>query len=200
MEFSFTPMYNSVYIEGINNLYEFDVGELSGWMYKVNNWFPNYVASRYVVKEGDNIEWVYTCNLGADVGGSYSTGGLIQRAGHGITILSIMISWALENAIETADSMKSRGYGLKGRSAFSIYKMTKRDKRALGIISFLGIHILLGSILGAFKWRYFPTIKGIEKISIYSVSIWIAYGILCLLPIIINKEEERQWKATQLKI
>lgn len=71
MEFEFTPMYNSAYIEGINNLYEFDVGELSGWMYKVNEWFPNYGCSRYQVKEGDVIEWVYTCDLGRDVGEVY---------------------------------------------------------------------------------------------------------------------------------
>ena len=74
MEFSNTPIYNSVYIEGINNLYEFDCGELSGWMYKVNSWFPNYGCSRYQLKEGDVIEWVYTCNLGIDVGGYYSVG------------------------------------------------------------------------------------------------------------------------------
>ena len=75
MEFEDTPMYNSAYIEGINNLYEFDCGELSGWMYKVNGWFPNYGCSRYQLKEGDTIEWVYTCDLGVDVGGFYSTGG-----------------------------------------------------------------------------------------------------------------------------
>jgi len=74
MEFMNTPMYNSVYIEGINNLYEFDCGELSGWMYKVNGWFPNYGCSRYQLKEGDIIEWVYTCDLGVDVGGFYSVG------------------------------------------------------------------------------------------------------------------------------
>lgn len=68
MEYEFTPIYNSVYIEGINNLYEFDGGELSGWMYKVNGWFPNYGASRYQLKEGEVIEWVYTCDLGRDVG------------------------------------------------------------------------------------------------------------------------------------
>lgn len=74
MEFVNTPIYNSVYIEGINNLYEFDCGELSGWMYKVNGWFPNYGASRYQLKDGDLIEWVYTCDLGIDVGGYYSVG------------------------------------------------------------------------------------------------------------------------------
>lgn len=75
MEFVNTPIYNSAYIEGINNLYEFDCGELSGWMYKVNGWFPNYGCSRYQLKEGDVVEWVYTCDLGRDVGGYYSTGG-----------------------------------------------------------------------------------------------------------------------------
>lgn len=67
MEYVSTPIYNSAYIEGIHNLYEFDCGELSGWMYSVNGWFPNYGCSRYALKEGDRIEWVYTCALGKDV-------------------------------------------------------------------------------------------------------------------------------------
>ena len=75
MEFENTPLYNSAYIEGIHNLYEFDCGELSGWMYQVNGWFPNYGCSRYALQDGDVIEWVYTCDLGVDVGGFYATGG-----------------------------------------------------------------------------------------------------------------------------
>ena len=67
-ESSFTPAYNSAYVEGINNLYEFDCGQLSGWMYNVNGWFPNYGCSKYTVQDGDVINWVYTCNLGKDVG------------------------------------------------------------------------------------------------------------------------------------
>lgn len=74
MEFQNTPIYNSAYIEGINNLYEFDCGELSGWMYKVNNWFPNYGCSRYQLKQDDVVEWVYTCDLGRDVGGFAAVG------------------------------------------------------------------------------------------------------------------------------
>lgn len=72
LEFVNTPVYNSAYIEGISNLYELDCGERSGWMYKVNGWFPNYGCSRYELKNGDKIEWVYTCDLGRDVGGGYS--------------------------------------------------------------------------------------------------------------------------------
>lgn len=71
LEYSWTPMYGSYYIEGINHLYEFDCGNESGWMYKVNGWFPNYGCSSYTLKDGDNIVWCYTCNgLGADVGGA----------------------------------------------------------------------------------------------------------------------------------
>ena len=70
MEYQNTPMYETAYIEGIGNLYEFDCGALSGWMYRVNGWFPNYGCSRYAVQAGDVIEWMYTCDLGSDVGGS----------------------------------------------------------------------------------------------------------------------------------
>ncbi|SJZ37672.1 protein of unknown function [Pilibacter termitis] len=68
LEATFTPGYNSAYIEGIANIYEFDCGPLSGWLYKVNNWFPNYGSSRYVLQNGDVVEWLYTCDLGKDVG------------------------------------------------------------------------------------------------------------------------------------
>ena len=67
MEYVKSPVYNSAYIEGIHNLYEFDCGDLSGWMYSVNGWFPNYGCSSYMLNDGDDIEWVYTCNLGKDV-------------------------------------------------------------------------------------------------------------------------------------
>lgn len=60
--------YGSIYIQGINYLYEFSCGPLSGWMYKVNGAYPNYGCSKYKLKDGDAIEWVYTCNLGKDVG------------------------------------------------------------------------------------------------------------------------------------
>ena len=76
MEASWTPIYNSAYIEGIHNLYEFDCGALSGWMYRVNGWYPNYGCSRYQLQGGDVVEWRYTCDLGNDVGGGYAIGGL----------------------------------------------------------------------------------------------------------------------------
>ncbi|SES90623.1 DUF4430 domain-containing protein [[Clostridium] polysaccharolyticum] len=68
MEAAYTPLYKTYYVEGIHNLYEFDCGRQSGWMYKVNGWYPNYGCSSYKLKDGDAITWNYTCEgLGKDV-------------------------------------------------------------------------------------------------------------------------------------
>ena len=74
LESSWTPIYNSAYIEGIHNLYEFDCGELSGWMYRVNGWYPNYGCSRYQLADGEKVEFRYTCDLGKDVGCEWMAG------------------------------------------------------------------------------------------------------------------------------
>lgn len=58
---------SGIYVEGINNLYEFDGGRWSGWMYCVNEWYPNYGCGVYYVQPGDVIEWNYTCDLGCDL-------------------------------------------------------------------------------------------------------------------------------------
>lgn len=72
MEYAFNPLYNSNYVEGIHNLYEFDCGQNSGWLYNVNGWYANYGCSRYIVQEGDEIEWIYTCDLGRDIGADWA--------------------------------------------------------------------------------------------------------------------------------
>jgi len=59
------------YVEGVANLYEFDCGPLSGWMYQVNGWFPSFSMGQYEVERGDSIEIIYTCDLGEDVGDTY---------------------------------------------------------------------------------------------------------------------------------
>lgn len=69
LEYSWTPLYDSYYLEGIGHLYEYDCGAESGWMYQVNGLFPNYGCSGYQLQPGDVIEWRYTCvGLGSDLG------------------------------------------------------------------------------------------------------------------------------------
>lgn len=67
MEASYTPAFSSYYVEGINNLYEFDCGQGSGWMYSVNGVFPNYGCSSYKPVNNDKIAFRYTCELGYDL-------------------------------------------------------------------------------------------------------------------------------------
>ena len=69
MAFRNTPVYNSVYIEAINNLYEFDAGPLSGWLFSVNGYFPGIGTSAYILEPGDMIEFLYTLDLGWDLDG-----------------------------------------------------------------------------------------------------------------------------------
>lgn len=61
-------IFGGVYIQGIHYLYEYSCGPLSGWMYRVNGAFPDYGCSQYELSDGDVIEWLYTCDLGKDIG------------------------------------------------------------------------------------------------------------------------------------
>lgn len=130
--------------------------------------------------------------------GDASGGSIFNRIKHGIKILSIMVTWMLENSIETADSMKSRGYGLKGRSSFSIYSFDYRDKTAFSFIVILGCYILIGTKFNGLYYRYYPTIKGAE-LSGFTVSQLAAYAALCFMPLAINVWEDRKWKLLQSK-
>ena len=128
------------------------------------------------------------------VGRDVSNGNLLKKMKHGIRILSIMVTWALENAIETADSMKGRGYGLPGRTAFSIFRFDKRDGYALLYIFFCSAVVLAGSALGAYQFRYFPTVNGVWSGA--AVLVFAAYTALGLYPIIVNVKEDLAWNKS----
>lgn len=132
------------------------------------------------------------------IGRDISNGNVILRAKHGLAILSVMMTWALENSIETADSMKCRGYGLPGRTAYSVFNFKRRDASALFIIIALGVYVLLGKLSGGVYFRYFPSVKG--DISAYGISVVIAYFALCATPIVIELLEKKKWKYIKSRI
>lgn len=148
---------------------------------------PKFKAQFHVVSEAQRC-----------VGRDTSDGSMLRRLKHATTILSIMVTWSLENAIETADSMKSRGYGLPGRTAFSIYRFDGRDRTALGWFCFCGFYIISGWMAGAMEWRYYPTVKG-TLTGIFPLSFQFVYLALCLTPVILNKMEDRKWKHLRYK-
>ena len=152
---------------------------------------------RFVPKFASQLKVVTNAQkcMGRDV----RQGSIIKRAKNGLNILSIMTTWSLENAIETADSMKARGYGIEGRTAFSIFTFDKRDKKALVCILFLGAYTLAGNLMGGMAFSYFPSMKWAD-ISPFGISVFISYLLLCIFPVIIELREVRRWKALRSKI
>ena len=133
------------------------------------------------------------------VGHDVSSGSVLKRVKNGLAILSTLTTWALENAIETADSMKSRGYGLPGRTAFSIFVFDKRDRAALAWILATGLYTAAGSFSGAISFRCFPSVKG-AALTPYGVSVFASFFGLCIMPVILEVWEDRQWKAIRSNI
>jgi len=127
------------------------------------------------------------------LGRSSEKGKLRQKLHGAMKVFSIMVTWSLESAIETADSMKSRGYGEKGRTAFSIYRMDDRDRVLLLWLFFCGIYLLGGSIAGGLYFQYYPMVLGVSP-SPMTVSFFAVYGLLCLTPVILNLYTARQWE------
>ncbi|WHY20195.1 energy-coupling factor transporter transmembrane component T [Paenibacillus sp. G2S3] len=148
---------------------------------------PRYLAQIKVISNAQKC-------IGRDV----TQGNLLARARNGITILSIMTTWALENAIETADSMKSRGYGLPGRTSFSIFRLDARDKVALLIMTGLITMVAVGAAMGENTMRYYPSIKA-SAITPFSILVYIAYFALCMIPVLINMVEAMKWKSIESK-
>ena len=133
------------------------------------------------------------------IGNGIGNGSIKDRIKNGLSVLSVTVTWALENAVETSDSMKARGYGLPGRSAFSLFKFTKKDALALMSVLFFGIYSLVGGFLGKISFEYFPTYK-MAPLTTYSISVYASDLIFILLPAIIELTEVIKWNALKSKI
>lgn len=152
---------------------------------------------RFVPKFKEQVQEV--SNAQKSMGRDTSEGSVFARVKNSIRILSAVITWSLENAIDTSDSMKSRGYGLTGRTAYSNYVFDKRDVTALIYLAVTIIYFLIGALLGKIHYRYFPSMRGTDM-SFYSTSIFISYIMICIMPIIIEIWEELKWRKLKSKI
>ena len=152
---------------------------------------------RFVPKFKEQVQEV--SNAQKSMGRDTSEGSVFARVKNSIRILSAVITWSLENAIDTSDSMKSRGYGLTGRTAYSNYVFDKRDVTALIYLAVTITYFLIGALLGKIHYRYFPSMRG-TYMSFYSTSIFISYIMICIMPIIIEIWEEFKWRKLKSKI
>ncbi|MEG1996435.1 MAG: energy-coupling factor transporter transmembrane component T [Oscillospiraceae bacterium] len=120
----------------------------------------------------------------------------IKNSSH---VISILLSWGLENSIDTADSMKSRGYGLPGRTAFSNFRFDKRDLFALVFLLVTFSSVLLGILNGQASAKYFPLIV-LSTINFHGVITYLGYALLLMFPLIVNVTEEIKWTVLKSRI
>ncbi len=128
-------------------------------------------------------------NIGRDV----LKGTVFRRIQQGIAVLSMMITWSFEHALDTADSMKSRGYGLGERTSFSLFRFTARDRSTLLFLAVLIVWIAVTFCVGGFKVSFFPTIQ-LNRLGVPGVMGAFAYFLLCSLPLITELVEVIRWK------
>ena len=148
---------------------------------------------RFVPRFGAQIKRIYSAQKAL-----YGEEGenLRGRARAGLRSFSAMIDWALENSIQISDSMKSRGYGQRRRTAFSIFTFERRDGVSLLLILALSAYILAGKLLGAVDYRYFPDFQAVTG-GVYTATVFLAYGMLCAFPLLIDIRERIQWNVLE---
>ena len=132
-------------------------------------------------------------------GFSYNQGNILSRIKSCTRILSVLVTWALEDAVITADSMKARGYGRGKRSFFSLFRFKSRDVLLLAFIVFMVAACVLAWYTGAAKVMYYPVIK-MTSGNLYSMLFYMAFAALGLLPSFLSIKEELRWKFCARKI
>ena len=133
------------------------------------------------------------------IGIDYTVGSPWKRVKVILRILSILITWALEDSIETADSMKARGYGLKNRTTFSIFILEKRDLTMIGWLSILLMICLYGVLRGYTEFYYYPTFTEISW-SASDILFYCVYAALMSIPIVTNVKGDIKWHYLQSRI
>ena len=133
------------------------------------------------------------------VGRDANDGGFMQKIRRGMKMLSIMTTWALENAVDTSDSMRARGYGLKGRTAYSIYRFDARDTVAAAVMAVCVIAVIAGGVMGFDTLTYYPAIE-FAKVTAGTLPVYAGYCVLCLGPVILNIKENAKWKRLRSEI
>lgn len=110
---------------------------------------------------------------------------IIKKMRNYSDIISVMISWSLENSIETSDSMRSRGYGMRGRTSFSIYRFSLRDGILCCIMLSCFFAVAYGLLSENMYYRYYPTFET-NLFEVKMFIIYTVYGIMCLIPLLID--------------
>lgn len=131
--------------------------------------------------------------------GLYSSGSYTDRVRGAMRVFTAMIAWSIENAMEASISMKARGYGLKGRTSFALFRFRAYDGRMLAVTLLLLSITLCGVGTGQTVFYYYPRISGLNA-SAFAAAVYIAFGILSFLPFMIEVREKIKWNYFISKI
>ena len=116
-----------------------------------------------------------------------------------LTAFSATVSWAMEQSIVTADSMKSRGYGSSGRTAYAVYRFEHRDGLTLAGITVLCIGTILPWMTGSVAWSFYPAMTG-APFGFGKMVSYLSFLGLCLMPLIIDLKEDCKWNSLRSRI
>ncbi|MBQ7542202.1 MAG: energy-coupling factor transporter transmembrane protein EcfT [Clostridia bacterium] len=118
------------------------------------------------------------------------------RLRNGLHALSILVTWSLEGAVDTADSMKSRGYGIRGRTNYTRFFWTRRDA-ALSVLVLLGDALVIaGIVCGQTRAIYDPYIC-LPARTAFSYALYIGYALLCFMPLLLDLTEDYKWNRSR---
>ena len=123
--------------------------------------------------------------------GLYDDGNLIDAVRGRARVLSILITWALENGIITAETMDARGYGTGRRTSFKLYHIRMQDVLIIAVCAAAATIGIVGLNAAAIEWYPMIELKLFEPVSIMG---YIGFGILAILPVIINTKEAIRWR------
>ena len=149
---------------------------------------PRFKTELLVITKGQR-------SIGKDV----RQGPIRERMRNGLKILSILVTWALENSMDTADSMKARGYGLPGRTTYSIFQWSTRDKAALFGLGLLAAGMAIGTSVAETTVEYFPQFIAKDPTG-WAIVFSSLYLILCFAPILSNSWEAIKWRRLKSRI
>jgi energy-coupling factor transport system permease protein len=122
-----------------------------------------------------------------------------EKLRQAMTAFSATVSWAMEQSIVTADSMKGGGYGAAGRTSFSIYRFEKRDGFAMFVVVMLSVGAMVPCITGHLAWSYLPAFAGVLLGPVQAFA-YGCFAALCFLPLIIDFAEDHKWNSLRSKI
>ncbi len=133
------------------------------------------------------------------MGRGHDQGNFIKRARQIIKEISILIAWSLEASIESADSMEARGYGLKGRTSFHLFKLTQRDYIALVAMAVTGIPVIIGCVMDMTNMYFFPKLV-IQPLDLQTTILLISFAVMAGIPFIIDIAGELKWRQLDLEM